>query len=117
MNYYSFILGILFPVRIEPDNGENLLFGIPVCTGEYWGMSNPVCARFPQSQKSIGQRLGPNILWYQRFHFHDFVILFAFRKNYREVSLREMGIPQAPNLVSVRWIIGVRWVPPGPENQ
>ena len=54
------------PVKIDPDNDENFLFGIPVCTGEYWGMSNPVCARFPQSQKSIGPRLGPKIHWYQR---------------------------------------------------
>ena len=71
------------PFKIDPDNDANFPFGIPVCTGEYWGMSNPVCARFPQSQKSIGQRLGPNIHWCQRFHFHEFLHL---EKNSREVS-------------------------------
>ena len=84
---------LFVPVKIEPDNDETCLFGIPVCTGEYWGMSNPVCARFPQSQKSIGQRLGPNIHWCQRFHFHEFLHL-------EKIAVRSAS---------------VRWVPPRPE--
>ena len=71
------------PVKIDPDNDANFLFGTPVCTGEYRGTSNPVCARFPQSQNSVGERLGPNIHWCQRFHFHEFLHL---EKNSREVS-------------------------------
>ena len=38
------------PFKIDPDNDANFRFSIPVCIGEYWGVSNPVCARFPQSQ-------------------------------------------------------------------
>ena len=84
---------LFVPVRIEPDNDENLLFGIPVCTGEYWGMSNPVRARFPQSQKYIGQKLGPNIHWCQKFHFHEFCIQ-------KKIAVRSAS---------------VRWVLPRPE--
>ena len=53
---------LFVPVEIDPDTDENFLFGIPVCIGECWGMSNPVCARFPQSQKSIGERLAKHPL-------------------------------------------------------
>ena len=49
-------------VKTDPGNDENFLFGIPGCIGECWGMSNPVCARFAQSQKSIGERLAKHPL-------------------------------------------------------
>ena len=68
------------PVKIDPDNAEFLLFSI------YQSVCSPVYARFPQSQKSIGPRLGPKIHGYQSFSFLSFCICWALDKNSREVS-------------------------------
>ena len=57
---------------------------------------------------------GIPIHWCQKFHFHKFL---HSEKNSREISQREMGTPQARNLISVRCEIGVRWVPSRPETQ